>query len=291
MENDQKLQKKGRKPKTTKSEDDVILDNFQKELEIEITETTTAEIEEFIEKINQEIENPAEEMKEAIEDIMEEVKNIVSTVEEKKDEINNSVSMIENKKDEINNSVSMIENKKEEIKTIVEEKTAEIIEQVAEQVINKMIEIKSLLNLLIIISVREDMQKKYGLTPELVKILQSIIQQNSSFFIKIEESFKKIVEDNKIDSQDVPELMNLFSNVYELIFSLKLKISTLEMSNICGELIKLTFNIMLDENLIIFDSLSKELTRTTFNALVDSSISLIKLSKTVKITNKCCVMW
>ena len=110
-------------------------------------------------------------------------------------------------------------------------------------------------------------------------------------FKSFEESIKKIVEDNKIDSQDVPELMNLFSNVYELIFSLKLKISTLEMSNICGELIKLTFNIMLDENLIIFDSLSKELTRTTFNALVDSSISLIKLSKTVKITNKCCVMW
>jgi hypothetical protein len=28
-----------------------------------------------------------------------------------------------------------------------------------------------------------------------------------------------------------------------------------------------------------------------FNALVDSSISLIKLSKTVKFSNKCCVMW
>jgi len=135
------------------------------------------------------------------------------------------------------------------------------------------------------------MQEKYCLTPELVKILQSIIQNNSSFFFKIEESFKKIVEDSKIDSQDVPELMSLFSNVYELIFSLNINLRITNLSNICGELIKLTFNIMIEEGLIIFDFSSKELARTTFNALVDSSVSLIKLSNTVKFNNKCCVIW
>ena len=161
-----------------------------------------------------------------------------------------------------------------------------------ETVVNATLEIKSLLNLLIIISIRPDMQEKYGLKQELVKTLQLIIQNSSSFFFKIEESFKRILEDNKIDSNDVPELMNLFSSVYELIFSLKLNVSTIEMSNICGELIKLTFNIMLTESLIMFDKAAgNEETLKIFNALVDSSISLIKLSKTVKFSNKCCVMW
>jgi hypothetical protein len=132
------------------------------------------------------------------------------------------------------------------------------------------------------------MQEKYGLNQELGKILQLIIQENSSFFFKIEDSFKKILEDNKIDSDDVPELMSLFSAVYEILFSLKLKTTTIDISNICGDLIKLTFNIMLTENIIIFESEGSEETLKTFNALVDSSISLIKLSKTVKFSNRCC---
>ena len=205
-------------------------------------------------------------------------------MEEKKEKLTN---VVEDITEEVNNIVSSMEEKKEELINVIEEKT----EQIVEELVNKSLEIKSLLNLLIIISVRPDMQEKYGLTPELVKILQLIIQKNSSFFFKIEESFKKIVEDNKIDSQDVPELMSLFSNVYELTFSLKLNISTIDLSNICGELIKLTFKIMIEEGLIFFDFSSKELTRTTFNSLVDSSVSLIKLSNTVKFSNKCCVIW
>jgi hypothetical protein len=270
MENDSKVQKRGRKPKNGKTEDQVTIENIQKteeqkeeqkseDLIDEIPYPSTEEIEAFIEKINKEIEQPIEGMKVVVEDIMEEVKTIVSTMEEKKEDIIN----------------------------VIEEKT----EQFVEQVVNKSLEIKSLLNLLIIISVRSDMQEKYCLTPELVKILQSIIQNNSSFFFKIEESFKKIVEDSKIDSQDVPELMSLFSNVYELIFSLNINLRITNLSNICGELIKLTFNIMIEEGLIIFDFSSKELARTTFNALVDSSVSLIKLSNTVKFNNKCCVIW
>ena len=182
----------------------------------------------------------------------------------------------------------VIEDIMKEVKDVVSTVEEEIVEQVVEQVVNKVIEIKSLLNLIIIISARPDMQEKYGLTPELTKILQSIVQSNASFFFEIEESFKRIVEDNKIDSKDVPELMSIFSSVYELIFSLKLKISTIETSNICGELIKLAFNVMLLEDLLIFDE--KELTRKMFNALVDSSISLMKLSKTVKVGDKCCIV-
>lgn len=264
MENDPKPQKRGRKPKIVKTEEPIAAENVIIEEKQDIQEEKDGTIDEIPEAI----EPPSEDE--------------MSTVEEPKEPIKIDPEEVEKREEVI-----------EEIKETVVEEIKEAVEIVTEEiVVNNNLEIKSLLNLLIIISVRPDMQEKYGLKPELVKTLQLIIQNNSSFFFKIEESFKKILEDNKIDSDDVPELMSLFSSVYELLFSLKLKTRTIEMSNICGELIKLTFNIMLTESLIIFETVAgNEETLKTFNALVDSSISLIKLSKTVKFSNKCCVIW
>jgi hypothetical protein len=309
MENEPKPQKRGRKPKTiipsSKEEPlikNVIIEEPEKNTThvlpceeipepkslVEITdeipepepepladeipepELEDKDIHEFIEELNSEIENPKEEMKAVLEEIFEELKEIISTVEEQPVPLLLEIDNIE---------------KREEV---IEKVTETVIEQVKE-IQKGTLEIKSLLNLLIIISVRPDMQEKYGLNQELVKILQLIIQTNSAFFFKIEESFKRILDDNKIDSNDVPELMTLFSSVYELLFSLKLKTSTIEISNVCGELIKLAFNIMLTEGLIIFETPDgNEESLKIFNALVDSSISLIKLSKTVKFNNKWC---
>ena len=305
MENDSKPQKRGRKPKTAKTEEP-LLENFivdEPKFVDEIPEPILEEktIDEFIQDLTNEIENPKEEMKNVIEEIFEELKEMISVVEETKEPketIKTEINNVEKREEVIEEIKEIVETiSKEIIKTVeiitedAREKVIEATETVIEQVVNKTLEIKSLLNLLIIISVRQDMQEKYGLTPELVKILQLIIQTNSAFFFKIEESFKKILEDNKIDSNDVPELMTLFSAIYELLFSLKLKTTTIDISNICGELIKLTFNIMLAENIIIFESSGSEETLKIFNALVDSSISLIKLSKTMKFSNKCCFFW
>jgi hypothetical protein len=291
MENESKPQKRGRKPKNSKQEEPIAVENViieeqetQNILSDEIPEPVLEEktIDEFIEELNNEIENPKEEMKAVLEEIFEELKDIISAIEEPKEEKEPK----ETKESDLDN----IEKREEVIEETIIEEIKELVEPVIEEVVNKNLDIKSLLNLLIIISVRQDMQEKYGLSQELVKILQLIIQTNSVFFFKIEESFKKILEDNKIDSDDVPELMSLFSTVYELLFSLKLKTSTIDISNICGDLIKLTFNIMLTENIIIFESSGSEETLKIFNALVDSSISLIKLSKTVKFSKRCCII-
>jgi hypothetical protein len=301
MENDPKVQKRGRKPKTVKSEEPISTENViveekhEKEIEPqslvdEIPEANEENaIADFIEKINHEIENPSEEMKNTIEEILEEVKEMISTIEETKEVAESAIEVFENGEEVIEEiKKAVVEEITEVVETVTKE-TVETVEKAIEQVVNKTLEIKSLLNLLIIISIRPDMQEKYGLNQELVKTLQLIIQTNSAFFFKIEESFKRILEDNKIDSNDVPELMALFSSVYELLFSLKLTGNTIEMSNICGELIKLTFNIMLTESLIIFETASgNDETLKIFNSLVDSSISLIKLSKTVKFNSKCC---
>jgi len=224
-----------------------------------------------------------EEQKQIQEQIVEKVEEqIVEKVEEIAEEVEQIVEKVEEQMEE---QILEAEKKVEQL----EETAIQIVEETAE--VNNSLELKSLLNVMIITTIRQDMQEKYNLSQETVKVLLQITQQFPHFFFKLEESFKKIAEDNKIDSNDVPELMGLFSIIYELLFSLKLQKTVLEMSELCGEIIKLTFNVAIEESLVKFDLLLQEETVKTFNSLVDSSAHLVKLSKTISPPNKCCSFW
>jgi len=253
---DPKPQKKPRgKPKKTKLE----------EIEIATENVIVDEIPSEIPEAEPKEEEPKEELEEEPKE------------EEPKEEV---------KEDPISDATKTVE----ELEAVIDKFSKLIESEPQEPVLENIFEMKSLLNLMIITSVRPEMQQKYELNPETVKVISLILQNNSSFFTKIEDSFKKIVADNKIDADDVPELMTLFSNMYEVLGALKLKKKTIELSDVCGDIIKLVFNIMLTEKLITFEGESVKNTTECFNALVDSSISLIKLSKTMKFSAKCCVI-
>jgi hypothetical protein len=255
MENAPKPQKRGRKPKTVKQEEPVNVSLSENEI---IEKSNVGLVEEKVEEKQTVEEQIEQQIAEEVEQIAEEVEQIVEEVEQIVEEITTTVEQI------------------------LEEQTIEV---------NNSLEIKSLLNVMIITTIRPEMQEKYNLSQETVKVLLQITQQFPHFFFKLEESFKKIAEDNKIDSNDVPELMGLFSIIYELLFSLKLQKTVLEMSEICGEIIKLTFNVAIEEGLVKFESLIKEEVAKTFNLLVDSSAHLVKLSKSISPPNKCCSFW
>ena len=272
---DPKPQKKTRgKPKKAKQEetDNLVIEDEAKEEEVKEEEVKEEEVKE--EEVKEEIKD----VKEEIKDVKEEIKGKAEAKKEKE---------TETKKEEAKEETQPI---KEALIQITELDLVSESQAKPTPEFENIFEIKSLLNLLIIISARPEMQKKYELNQELVKIISSILQSHPEFFSKIEDSFKKIVEDNKIDSNDVPELMNLFSNVYELLVVLKLKKNTIELSDICGDIIKLVFNIMISEKLIQLGTDDGKSTTDCFNALVDSSISLIKLSKTSVLSKACCVI-
>ena len=142
----------------------------------------------------------------------------------------------------------------------------------------KEFEIKSLINLLILVTVRTDMQDKYDikLNPELIGILTSIIKNNPDQFSTIEESFKNILKDGKIDSSDIPYLMELLSDIYKIIVNLKIDNDKSSPSELCGQIVKLILNIMITEKFIVIEN-EVEM-KKSFNTLVDSSVMLITLS-------------
>ena len=248
-----------------KEESNIIVEEVKEEVEIEVeVEEVQDKIEEVKAKV-EEVKAKVEEVQNKIEDKIEEAKVeqniIIDTI------VDTIIELVEipSANESIVQSLALVDESLQIIKTIENEK-------------DKVFEIKSLLNLLILFTVRDEMQDKYGvkLDPHIIDIISTIIKKHPAHFSSIEKSFKKIISDNKIDSSDVPELMELLSGIYKIINELDLNNYELSPSEICGKIIKLIFNIMITEKFIEIDN-TQEMVKT-FNALVDSSVMLIALS-------------
>ena len=55
------------------------------------------------------------------------------------------------------------------------------------------------------------------ITPELKSIILTLCQSHPNLFFEAEDSLGKIIEDGKIDSKDVPELINLINLIHKTI--------------------------------------------------------------------------
>lgn len=229
-----------------------------------------------IEEIQEKMEEVVQENMEAIQEKIEEVK--MEAIQEKMEE------KMEEKMGEIQEKMEEV--KMEEIQENMEEKIQEIKEKIEEKVEENIIKIKSLINLLILITFKTDLQDKYDIKSnlELIEIITIIIKTNPTQISKIEECFINIMKDGKIDSSDIPHIMELLSTMYKSISEINLTTIKTSLSEISGQVIKLIFNIIVTEKFIEMDNGLDML--TTFNALVDSSVMLISLSKYNTVTSK-----
>jgi hypothetical protein len=201
------------------------------------------------------------------EDVQNVIEDIPITIEEDKDVVEEEVKG-ESEEPKLDEKMEVIEQpvpaheSKNEVKE-VENKTNPLL-------------YKSLLNLLIIISARPEILNAYEFNNN--EILSLLLKENPEFFVLLEESFKKIISDNSIDSNDVPELMRILSILYEIIINLDVRMETNEISNICGELLKFFFYVTFTEGIIAVD----ESMVSCFNSLMNSSISLMVLKTPIK---------
>jgi hypothetical protein len=222
-------------------------------------------IPEIVEEVIQEKMEEIQEIQEIQEKIEENMEDIQEKVEEKMEEIQEKIQ--ENVED-------------------IQEKIQEKVEEIKEKVEENMLKIKSLLNLLILITVRTDLHDRYDIKSnlELIEIITIIIKKNPTQIAKIEECFINIMKDGKIDSSDIPYIMELLSTMYKAITDINLTNIKTSVSEISGQVIKLIFNIMITEKFINLDNGLDMM--TSFNTLVDSSVMLISLSKYNTVTSK-----
>ena len=128
----------------------------------------------------------------------------------------------------------------------------------------------------ILLSSSFDKKYEIKLNPVLIKLLLTILKLNNEYFTFVEELFLKIINNKKINSDDVPNILLSLKNLYEILYVLKNK-------DINNSVIILKFII----NVIMVDKSNKDndLLLSIFT-IIDTSSELISLRKKLKGKNK-----
>ena len=124
---------------------------------------------------------------------------------------------------------------------------------------------------------------KIKVTPEVKNVLNNLISLTPNTLNDIEKSITDIIKDDKIDSNDIPNLIVVIQRIYQFIYSLKkVKFDVKKRAEITSVSLKYIIHllILLDKIKISEDKKEQFLLKT--DDLVDSCISLLSFSKTIK---------
>ena len=114
-------------------------------------------------------------------------------------------------------------------------------------------------------------------------IIMKLVETNPSIFSDIVCNIFNIIQDNKIDTKDIPNLMALLHKIYEMIYKSKqIKLNKSELAISCGIIIKFIIHMLVDEGHIKITEERKSDFFAEMDNLIDMSVSLIQLSKSFK---------
>lgn len=103
---------------------------------------------------------------------------------------------------------------------------------------------------------------------------------DKNFVKNLDESLESILEDNKINEYDIPEIVFIITNIINTEPKLKLNRKNL------GDLIKELFDYILKNKLKENNEMTEE-QKNNLNKLIDSSIKLILLKPNYSKINNC----
>ena len=150
------------------------------------------------------------------------------------------------------------------------------VEEKITDIVKTMVEKQSL-----VIILRKTINQKYiglenysiQITPEMKTILTKLLN-DTAYFDEVEQCLKDIVQDDKIDSNDVPKILILISNLYKKLHGLKIKFN----EKLCGDILKFIFDIAIKEGIVKINNKNIELMKCVYS-IIDTSISLMLTKK------------
>jgi hypothetical protein len=110
------------------------------------------------------------------------------------------------------------------------------------------------------------------LTPEIQKYFLILCKESPDLFGDFEQTLKKIISDDRINTKDIPDILVLVSKVYKVINENK-GIPMIEPYELIKILLHLTFVVYIETNRVNNSQLLLDLLQ-----IIDSSIELIKLT-------------
>jgi|Laugresbdmm110sn_2_1035109.scaffolds.fasta_scaffold55032_2 hypothetical protein len=189
----------------------------------------------------------------------------------------------------INNDITIeVESKlsEPELKSEVESK----LDAEVESKLSELLEPKSILLLLLQVLSSDTKFKKinFELSDNIQDILYKLIYFSPDFLNEIDKLVNEIIKDNKIDSNDIPNLILLIKHLYELIHKLKeVNIDDDKRVEVCSNILKFLVRFLVEERKVDINSESKELVLELMDKLIDSCVSLIGYLPSNKIKTNC----
>ena len=115
-----------------------------------------------------------------------------------------------------------------------------------------------------------DVADKYALVinGKTRSILNTLLE-NDKYLDNVEDLFKGIIKDDKIDANDVPLIMNLLVDLYVLLKKKEIKFT----SSDCGEVLKTIFTVLVKEKIIPINDQEVALLQCLYN-IIEMSVNL-----------------
>jgi len=125
------------------------------------------------------------------------------------------------------------------------------------------------------------------LRDEEVTIILKLLETSPDYFNNIEVSLVEIIKDNKIDTSDIPIIVELIQKLYKLIYKINgIKLDSKKRCEICANILKFLLNVLVEEKIIKIDYENKNAFLLRIYMLIDSFIGLLILPKEMK-TKSC----
>jgi len=131
----------------------------------------------------------------------------------------------------------------------------------------------------------------FELNAEKSALFLQLMKQFPEFFRGMEDILKSIVQDNVIDSKDIPQIIMLIKKLYELMHKLKdSKITPNQIAEVSSYIIKMVIYVCVAEKIIKVEDANKEQFFMIVNHVIVSCLELVQLAEQVThlSSNKTC---
>lgn len=132
-------------------------------------------------------------------------------------------------------------------------------------------------------------QLNLNLNAEMTDCLLFILNNHPDYFSDFGKLLSLILEDGKINMNDIPYIHLLVSKTYEFVHHFKKNIKNIndeKTFEVCANIMKIVFHVLIMKNVINIKYDNKEVLVSTFDSIIDSSVHLVKLSNVLN--NKGC---
>lgn len=120
-------------------------------------------------------------------------------------------------------------------------------------------------------------------SPDAIHFISNVISLTPSTMTAIEVAIISIIQDGKIDSKDIPQLIIVVQQIYQYIYSLKnAKFDFAQRCELTSTTLKYIIKMLVLERKIKINPDTQAQVLHDIDALIDSCIGLLRYAKTIK---------